>query len=120
LRGRVRYHATPRMWIAATAQYNSGLPIEIEEPVNVPFLVQQYGQAVVDRVAFDEGRVRPSSSIDASCGWELLKTERRSMRVQADVFNITNRLNVINFAGLLSGTAIGPRRTFTVRLTAAF
>ena len=39
---------------------------------------------------------------------------------QADVLNLTNRLNVINFAGLFSGTAIGAPRSFSIRLSAEF
>ena len=44
-------------------------------------------------------------------GWRHFDAERlvfwgpkRSLRVQADVRNLTDRLNVINFAGLFSGT----------------
>ena len=40
--------------------------------------------------------------------------------MQADLFNVFDRLNVINFAGLLSGTAIAPRRSFAMRLQASF
>jgi hypothetical protein len=40
--------------------------------------------------------------------------------VQANVVNLTNRLNVINFAGLFSGTALAPPRTFGVRAQVEF
>jgi hypothetical protein len=40
--------------------------------------------------------------------------------VQADVLNLADRLNVINFAGLFSGTAIAPPRSFGVRLRTEF
>jgi hypothetical protein len=40
--------------------------------------------------------------------------------VQGDVMNLTNRLNVINFAGLFSGTAIAAPRSFSLRLTTEF
>ena len=36
------------------------------------------------------------------------------------VVNLTNRLNVINFAGLFSGTAFAPPRTFGVRAQVEF
>jgi hypothetical protein len=42
------------------------------------------------------------------------------VRLQADVLNLTNRLNVINFAGLFSGTALGPPRSVALRIQAAF
>jgi hypothetical protein len=40
--------------------------------------------------------------------------------MQADVLNLPNLLNVINFAGLFSGTAVGPPRSLAVRLQAEF
>jgi hypothetical protein len=42
------------------------------------------------------------------------------VRIQADVENINNRLNVIDFGGLFSGNAIGPPRSFALRLTSSF
>jgi hypothetical protein len=42
------------------------------------------------------------------------------MRMQADVQNINNRLNVIDFGGLFSGNAIGPPRSYALRLTTSF
>jgi hypothetical protein len=73
----------------------------------------------VDRVDLARGRVRPSSSIDLSAGFAV-KTGKRSLRLQADAINVTDRLNVINFAGLFSGTAIAPPRSFALRLDAGF
>jgi hypothetical protein len=42
------------------------------------------------------------------------------MRLQADVQNFNNRLNVINFAGLFSGTGIAPPRSYNLRLGIEF
>lgn len=120
VRGRIRYQATPRIWLGLAAQYNSGLPVEIDGTPNLPVLIAQYGQAVVDRVDFDRGRVKPSSSLDASAGLDLWRTPHQSGRLQLDVFNLTDRLNVINFAGLLSGTALGTGRTVAIRVQAGF
>jgi hypothetical protein len=36
------------------------------------------------------------------------------------VRNVTNRFDVINFAGLFSGTAVAPPRAFAVRVRADF
>jgi len=71
---------------------------------------------VVNRVNFSRGRVRPSFSLDASVGADLWVHEKRSVRLQADAINLTDRLNVINFAGLLSGTALGAPRSLAIRL----
>jgi hypothetical protein len=38
----------------------------------------------------------------------------------ADVEKIDNRLNVIDFGGLFSGNAIGPPRSYALRLTTSF
>ena len=46
--------------------------------------IAQYGAAIVDRVDFDTGRVRPSLSWDVSLGVIVAKTPTRSLRVQAD------------------------------------
>jgi outer membrane receptor for Fe3+-dicitrate len=96
--------------------YGSGLPVDIDGAVDLNSLVSQYGQQIIDRVNFDAGRVRPSFTLDASLGADLWKLEKRTLRLQMVVENLTNRLNVINFAGLFSGTAIAPPRAGSIRL----
>ncbi len=115
-RARVRYQVTPRIWLAMVSTYGSGLPVDIDGDVDLGALVSQYGQGIIDRVNFDAGRVRPNFTMDASAGADLWKRERRTVRLQLVVENLTNRLNVINFAGLFSGTAIAPPRGASVRL----
>jgi hypothetical protein len=39
---------------------------------------------------------------------------------QVQAVNLNNRLNVINFASLFSGTAIAPPRTVSARLRLSF
>jgi hypothetical protein len=119
-RARGRVSLSPRAWAALGASYNSGLPIEVEGVFDTGLLVRQYGAAVVEQADLENGRVRPSWSLDASAGATLFNDGERTLRIQADVFNVTNRLTVINFAGLLSGTAVAPRRTVAVRLHAGF
>ena len=75
---------------------------------------------MLDRVDFDRGRVRRSSSIDLSLGAELKRSGSRSLRLQADLFNLADRLNLINFAGLFSGTAIAAPRSGALRLRFEF
>ena len=96
----------------------SGLPFEFsgtEEDA-----LAQYSRQVVDRVNFDKGRVRPSLSVNASLGADVWRTEKFQVRFQADMSNINNRLNVIDFGGLFSGNAIGPPRSYALRLTTSF
>jgi len=115
-RARLRYQANPRVWVAMVASYGSGLPVEVDGAVNLNYLVSQYGQQIIDRVNFDAGRVRPNFTLDASLGADLWKQEKRTLRLQIVIENLMNRLNVINFAGLFSGTAIAPPRGINVRL----
>lgn len=117
----LRYQILPRLWTSWSASYSSGLPVENTDQLpDVSFLVAQYGPQVVSKVNFDRGRVSPSFSLDASFGAELWRHEKRSVTAQADILNLTNRLNLINFAGLLSGTAVGPPRSVGFRLRTEF
>ncbi len=118
-RARVRAELHPRIWLAAGAQYGSGLPVEVDAS-SFNLLAQQYGPRVVQRVNFSRGRVRPNFAFDLSGGADLMKRERATVRLQADVQNLTGRLNVINFAGLFSGTALNAPRSAAVRLQFEF
>jgi hypothetical protein len=115
---RLRYQVVPRAWVALGGSYGSGLPTEFEGTIQDA--VQQFGQEIVDRVNFERGRVKPSLSLGASAGTELVRRDHLLMRLQADVQNFNNRLNVINFAGLFSGTGIAPPRSYSVRLGIEF
>ena len=117
-RGRLRYELTPRLWIAGGIQYDSGLPFEFDgDPQTV---LEQYGQPVLNRINFNRGRIYPTTLINASLGADLYKTDRFKLHFEADGENLTNRLDVIDFGGLFSGNAIGPSRSFGLRLETDF
>jgi len=121
VRGLIRAQIAGRLWTAWSAVYNSGLPVE--DVADLPpraFLIAQYGQPVVDSVNYSRERVLPSFSLNASLGVDLWRHEQRSVSLQADAVNLTDRLNVINFVGLLSGTAVGSPRSGSIRLRAEF
>jgi hypothetical protein len=118
LRTRFRYQLAQRAWVALGAEYGSGLPTEFGGTEQDA--AAQFGQSIVNRINFDRGRVKPSLSVDASAGIDLWKRDNLNMRLQADVENLNNRLNVIDFAGLFSGTAVAPPRSFALRLEASF
>jgi hypothetical protein len=120
VRSQIRYQPRSRFWFAFAASYNSGLPFELEGVTNEAFITQQYGERILERVNFARGRVRPSSSLDVSGGVELVHADKLRLRFQADVFNLANRLNLINFAGVFSGTALDVPRSFSLRLRAEF
>jgi hypothetical protein len=118
LRTRIRCQLAPRFWIAGGADYGTGLPFEFTGSYEQA--LAQYGQRMVDRVNFERGRVRPSLSVNVSGGLEVYKRDRVSARLQADVENLNNRLNVLDFGGLFSGNAIAPPRNYQLRLQTSF
>ena len=126
MRGRLRYQVARRLWIAGGVQFDSGLPFEFQCDPSLTLdqciagEIQTYGQQVVDRVNFDEGRIKPTLQLSASAGADVYKSERLNMRFQVDGTNLTNVVNVIDFGGLFSGNAIGPSRSVALRLTANF
>ena len=119
VRARVRYEATARFWLAAGANYDSGLPIDFGG-TRADAAAQGYTQDVLNRVNFSDQRPRPQWSLNASAGVILSKREKYPVRFQVDGTNLTNSLNVINFAGLFSGTAIGIMRSVDARLQMNF
>lgn len=119
IRARLSNRFGAGLWAALAASYDSGLPVEDFEDDRDEAL-EQFGERIVERVNFDSGRVRSSVSIDASAGLVLHKRGARSIDLQIDVRNLANRLNVINFAGLFSGTALAAPRSVALRLRGTF
>jgi hypothetical protein len=118
VRGRIRYQVTPRLWTAFGVQYDTGLPFDFDgDPSTV---LAQYGQQVLNRINFDRGRIYPAFQANASTGADIYKSDRMTIRFQADGQNLNNVLNVIDFGGLFSGNAIGPSRSFSLRLATEF
>ncbi len=118
VRGRLRYQLTPRVWIAGGVQYDSGLPFAFDgDPSTV---LAEYGQQVLDRINFARGRIYPALQVNASAGADIYESKRVKIVFQIDGQNLTNVLDVIDFGGLFSGNAIGPPRSFALRLTTSF
>jgi hypothetical protein len=118
VRDRVRYQVASRVWIALGSETNSGLPFDANQTVQQD--VSEYGQAVVNHLNFDRGRISPSFTENASVSAELYKREKVSVRLQADGENLSNTLEVVDFGGLFSGNAIGPARSTMLRLRTEF
>ena len=118
VRGHLRVDLAPRLWAGASVRYGSGLPVELEGDVDQEELEAHYGSAILDQVDFESGRVKPNFSIDL--GAELWRADRRRAALRVEVANVTNRLNVINFAGIFSGTALGAPRSASVRIQYEF
>jgi hypothetical protein len=115
---RLRYQASKRVWLAGGMQFGSGLPFEFDGDPAVA--LQEYGPAVFARLNFTRGRILPSAMLDASGGAQLYRGDRFETDLEADGENLNNVLDVIDFGGLFSGNAIGPGRSFSLRLTTTF
>ncbi len=113
--GQVRYQPWSRFWMALGASYGTGLPAELNGEDRAT-LVAQFGEAVLERVNLDAGRVRPSLTVDLSSAVGLYKKDSRALRLQGDIRNLNGRLNVLNMASVFSGTAVAAPRTFSLRL----
>ena len=103
---------------AGGIQYGSGLPFEFDGDYETA--LEEYGPQVLSRVNFARGRVLPSLLLSASAGAADLQVRAHECCVQADGQNLNNELNVIDFGGLFSGNAIGPARSYSLRLTTTF
>ncbi len=119
LRARVRFQAPRHAWLAMGTQYGSGLPADIGN-ANVSDLLAAFGQQILHRVDLARRRVRPNFSFDVAAGAEIYHKEARSATLQIQVANLANRLNVINFASLFSGTALGEPRSVSASLRLTF
>jgi outer membrane receptor for Fe3+-dicitrate len=118
VRARVRYQVVPRLWIALGCDYNTGL---LFQPDLTPQqYATEYGQVVINHLNFNSDRIDPYLTESASVGVDLYLHEKRSVRLQADIQNLSNKLEVIDFGGLFSGNALGPSRQYTFRLVTTF
>jgi hypothetical protein len=115
VQARLAYEVAARVWVAGGIGYGSGLPFEFSG--TEAEALEQYGKRIIDRVDFNDGRVRGRLSVDGSAGINLGRGSH-GLTIQFDVRNLTNRFDMINFAGLFSGTAVAPPRTFAVRVRA--
>jgi hypothetical protein len=123
----VRFQAHRRVWLMSGVRYGSGLPVELEDDDGDDENEEEHesdgqpvAQAILDRVNFDRERIRPNFSLDLAAGLRLWERDARAAWLQLDLRNATDRLNVINFSGLFSGTALAPGRQITVQFKAAF
>ena len=143
----LRFEPHERVWISAGVRYGSGLPVELDDDddddegdngMEVPGMDGDKGDddddfhdmddddgqpispAILDRINFDRERVRSNFHLDFSLGLRLWEQQARSVTVQMDLRNMTDRLNVINFSGVFSGTALAAGRQFTVQTKVRF
>lgn len=114
-----------RLWLMTGVRYGSGLPVELEDEdqddeIDEETPPQPISPAILDKVNFERGRVRPNFSLDLGLGLRLWERDSQSVTAQFDVRNATDRLNLINFTGLFSGTALAPGRQITFQIKTRF
>jgi ABC-type thiamine transport system ATPase subunit len=113
----------PRLWFMSGIRYGSGLPVELQDEDNtggdLPPL-QPISPAILEQVNFERGRIQPNFSLDLGMGLKLWERDRQFVLMQVGVRNATDRLNVINFNGLFSGTALAPGRQITFQIKTRF
>ncbi len=121
VRGQLRYEVSSRAWAAVSMRFGSGLPVQVEgDEVDEDELIEQFGERILGRVDRAGGRVRPNLAVDAGVGATLVRQGRRRLTARFEIANLANRFDVINFAGLFSGTALAPPRSVTARLQYEF
>ena len=98
--------------------YGSGLPVDVDGTRQQA--LAQYGADLADQVNFDRGRVDPSLAWNASVGAEWEAGDNVKMRLEGDGENLNNRIDLIDFAGLFSGNAVGPPRSGDIALRIIF
>ena len=117
-RARLRFQAARRLWFATGGQYGSGLPADTGADPNL--LLAQYGPTILDQVNLARGRIKPNYALDMAAGLEVYRKEQRSATLQIQAANLTDHVNVINFASLFSGTAVAAPRNISTRLKLTF
>jgi len=127
LAGQARIELSRRFSLMTGIRYGSGLPVELEarEGNDAPGSgtenqAQAISPAIIDKVDFERGRIRPNFSLDFAARMQIWERDAHSVSLQFDVRNVTDRLNVINFTGLFSGTALAPGRQMTLQIKTRF
>ena len=118
VRTRFRYDLPHGVWAAVGTTYDSGLPTEFKG--DYEDTVAQYGTALVSRVNFERNRVRPALAVECSMDIVLVQRVGRRVSLEAGGYDLNNRLNLIDFAGLFSGNAVAPPRSWNTRLRFGF
>ena len=118
LRARIRYQAVARLSFSLGTDYNSGLPFEPDQTPQQ--YATEYGQIVVKYLDFARNRIHPYLTESTSVAADLYQRDKASVRIQADIQNLSNTLELIDFGGLFSGNAVGPARQYTFRLATNF
>jgi outer membrane receptor protein involved in Fe transport len=73
-----------------------------------------------DLVNFERMRIRPWTVFDLRAGWDILRKEASSLRLEINAQNIFDRRFAYNFGSPFEGTHFGHPRMTSGRLTVNF
>jgi outer membrane receptor for ferrienterochelin and colicin len=96
--------------LTATARYESGTPIELDED-EADELAGRPGAEMVD---FEAGRVKPRFLMSLAGHLPVWRGQRAVVQLRAAVLNLFDERFAYNFGNPFSGTHFGAPRTFTV------
>jgi hypothetical protein len=100
-----------RMSLTATARYESGTPIELDDEEEADELASRPGAELVD---FERGRVEPRFLVSVAAQLPLWRGERAAAQLRASILNLFDERYAYNFGNPFSGTHFGAPRTLTV------
>lgn len=103
-------------FITFAGRHESGVPLEVEEDR----LIELQNAPGADLVNFERRRVRPWTIFDLQAGWNILRNEKRNLRLEVNVQNLFNRRFAYNFGSPFEGTHFGHPRLVSGRLTVNF
>jgi outer membrane receptor protein involved in Fe transport len=108
--GGVTWTGRRGLMLTATARYESGTPIELDDD-EADELVGRPGAELVD---FEKGRVKPRFLVSVAGHVPVWRGERASVQLRAAVLNLFDERYAYNFGNPFSGTHFGAPRTFSV------
>jgi outer membrane receptor protein involved in Fe transport len=113
--GNITYEHKSGVWTALTGRYDSGLPVEIEDPAEAaanPDINRELRLVNLDRDPF---RVKSRLVWDWSIGFDY-PHEKPRVGFQFDVRNLTDERRLFNYLSVFSGTHVIPPRTYAARV----
>jgi outer membrane receptor protein involved in Fe transport len=99
--------------VSATARYESGTPIELDDDTEAEALAARPG---ADRVDFDKGRVKPRTVVSLLASVPVWRAAKADVSLRAAVLNLFDARYAYNFGNPFSGTHFGAPRTASVAL----
>ncbi len=115
-RAQLRYGFGDRAWISAGERFLSGLPFDGDAASDLATVDPR----LIARLDLSRQRIRPFAITDAQFGVRIWQAEHKSIDFSVQAANLFNQVDLIDFAGVFSGTAVGPPRNANARIRIEF